>query len=735
MGTDPDTGVVLLDAPGPNLERLREKSAEYGELKTRKKGDGTTTSPPHVAALGPVEQISVAADSDLAGVRLREWSKGHGGGDDRKLWFELACRGGYRNPPAWSSTSRGQINRQLAKFGHSVAQDFEAPEELSFFVRLTTEELRALVASVDCIFTYDLVPPETLTWLVLKDVPRREIREFVLQPPPKDAPAVVVLDTGISTEHPLLKNAILHASSIIPGVPSVEDTHGHGTKMAGAALYADLGSELLAGRSQANHWLQSVRILVAEGVGTGAPENRPYWPKMTVDAVSTAETTEAGDRRRAYALAVTFPISPLTPTSWAQAVDQLAFNEGRGRLFCVSAGNVQAEKMFATATAYPDSLFQWKIHEPAQGNNALTVGAYTDKTSLPPDLDYKEARPVAPLGGAAPHTTTGVLEPPWPIKPDVVMEGGNIALTETIADTSADTMVSLTTGHRHLTNPLASISMTSEAAARAARMAVDIWKEDPSLRPETVRGLLVHSASWTGAMRSQFKEPDLFHVCGYGVPDLELARACAADRATVVVEDAMPNFVIKKQPKKKPPRKPSTSPVEDVRKRIMKVFRMPAPEELLLADPEVAVELRVTLSYFAEPSTFRTRVEHGLDLKWDMQGPQESEEEFLERLNDLLRPTDDRGKKVKKKYKKSFPWEIGIQRRSRGTVQSDRWSGKASLLAGAKLIGVVPVVGWWDRRAEMVGKELPFSLIISIAAAGIYNAVKVALAAPVTIEV
>ena len=37
-------------------------------------------------------------------------------------------------------------------------------------------------------------------------------------------------------------------------------------------------------------------------------------------------------RQRAFALAVTYPIEPLTPSTYSQAVDQLAFHDGKGRL-------------------------------------------------------------------------------------------------------------------------------------------------------------------------------------------------------------------------------------------------------------------------------------------------------------------------------------------------------------------------------------------------------------------
>ena len=150
---------------------------------------------------------------------------------------------------------------------------------------------------------------------------------------------------------------------------------------------------------------------------------------------------------------------------------------------------------------------------------------------------------------------------------------------------------------------------------------------------------------------------------------------------------------------------------------------------------DASVELRVTLSYLPEPSTYRATVEYGLKLKWDMQGPFESESEFIERVNDLHRPKGADGKRVKKQHKTSFEWGVGIQRRSRGTVQSDRWSGKGALLAGPKLVAVVPVLGWWDRRADMRNRVQPFSLIVSVFAEDIYTEIEAALHVPIPVQV
>lgn len=116
--------------------------------------------------------------------------------------------------------------------------------------------------------------------------------------------------------------------------------------------------------------------------------------------------------------------------------------------------------------------------------------------------------------------------------------------------------------------------------------------------------MIVHATDWTPQMREQFPQfAERLAACGYGVPDEEMAIACARDRATVVVEDEMPNG-FERDKGQKPGRE-------------IKLFRLPAPEHWVdLADTEA--ELRGTLSYFAEPNLARRRVHPG--LRWDESG-------------------------------------------------------------------------------------------------------------------
>lgn len=82
------------------------------------------------------------------------------------------------------------------------------------------------------------------------------------------------------------------------------------------------------------------------------------------------------------------------------------------------------------------------------------------------------------------------------------------------------------------------------------------------------------------------------------------------------------------------------------------------------------------------------------------------------------------GKRVKPAKTESFPWDIGVRARSRGTVQSDRWHGRMSQLIGDKLIAILPVLGWWEQRKALKFQEVKFSLVVSVFGPGVYAAIK-----------
>src|SRR5262249_12161039 len=145
------------------------------------------------------------------------------------------------------------------------------------------------------------------------------------------------------------------------------------------------------------------------------------------------------------------------------------------------------------------------VQDPAQAWNALTVGGYTEKNFV----DQQE-RPgwsvLAAPGDLAPASTTSLTwsrSPKRPFKPDIVMEAGNMGRPNgNAAPDFLDELQLLTTNYRFAGDqrPFVTMQDTSAATALAANLATELLARYPDFTPETLRGLMVHSARWTQAM-------------------------------------------------------------------------------------------------------------------------------------------------------------------------------------------------------------------------------------------
>ncbi len=245
---------------------------------------------------------------------------------------------------------------------------------------------------------------------------------------------------------------------------------------------------------------------------------------------------------------------------------------------------------------------------------------------------------------------------------------------------------------------------TSAATAQVARLAARISAAYPTLRPETVRALVVHSAEWTQRMlhtvphfrRSGVRQ--LVRRYGFGVPSEERATRSARDALTLVYEGSIRPFV-------------------NGTLREMHVHELPWPREVLRSLGAANVLLRVTLSYFVEPNPSRRGYSsryrypsHG--LRFDLKKPTETSAEFRKRINS--KDLDD-GEGRPDTSGDTSEWKIG-ELRNRGSLHADFWEGSAAALAERGVIAVYPVGGWWK---EVKGRDrseqgAPYSLVVSI---------------------
>lgn len=133
-------------------------------------------------------------------------------------------------------------------------------------LRATAEQLATALDVLDDIAELRR-PNDTATFLATLNAAEQagwvnDLAERV-EPAGEDAPTVCVLDTGVHAEHPLLAASLAAADchSAQPGW-SVRDHHGHGTQMAGLALYGDVHEAITSsGPVRLRHRLESVKLL------------------------------------------------------------------------------------------------------------------------------------------------------------------------------------------------------------------------------------------------------------------------------------------------------------------------------------------------------------------------------------------------------------------------------------------------------------------------------------------
>ena len=634
--------------------------------------------------------------------------------DDTELfWWEV-----------WLPVRRDQVAEATAFCRRAEAQGMEIaqgelrfPERIVLLVRTSAEEMRRSIVTLNSIaglrraketaeFFDSMSREEQQEWLV-------DLLARTRYPSEDDeAPRVCLLDTGVNPGHPLLSPALAAADlHTVEPAWGTDDNEGHGTQMAGLVLAGDL-TDLVSGNDpvEIGHRLESVKLLPQGGATGNDPRHHGY---LTKEAVARPEVA-APFRQRVFGMAVTARDNRDRgrPSAWSAALDSLAADaDGEGgtpRLIVVSAGNVEDPNAWSE---YPDSNDTDGIHDPAQAWNVLTVGACTDLVRID-ELDTGDYTPVAPRGGLSPFSTTSLTwMPRWPLKPDIVLEGGNAA-RDSLSAVWMSSLSLLTTHHQPFDRFFTTTNATSAATALASRLAAQVMATYPELWPETVRALIAHSAEWTDAMkhaylRSASKEEyqGLLRRCGFGVPELDRALWSVGNSLTMIVQESL-------QPFEREAR--SASSLGD-----MHLHRLPWPCDILEDMGETQVEMRVTLSYFIEPSPsqrgFRSRYRyesHG--LRFDVKRPREAVDAFRGRINVAAR--DEEGGSEPNDGDPA--WLIGTRGRHRGSLHGDIWCGSAAELADRGYIAVYPASGWWRTRPALgqYDRMARYALIIGIKA-------------------
>lgn len=622
-------------------------------------------------------------------------------------------------------------------YGVAIGQErLEFPEDIVVIANGTRDALASAIRRMRGVKAL-AAPTVTADFFAGGDVIEQaqwvdDLRNRTTYPPHADPGYVTLLDTGVSRAHPLVQPALevadRHAANFAWGL---EDIRGHGTHMAGLALFGDLTSCL----HQTNPITVSNRLESVKLVPDSGANPQHLLGAVTRGGVNAVEQTHP--RRRTFTMPLTTGEDTPhdgAPTSWSSEIDQLASgasgNLDTKRLMLISAGNT--DNFSFGAGQYLDRCDHDdnEIESPAQAWNALAVGAFTEKTALP---DGEATTALAPFGDLSPSSRTASWSTHWPSKPDVVLEGGNWASSAFPPPMRHGFLSLLSTHHNYPVRSLTFTYDTSAATALAAKGITELWSDYPDLWPETIRGLYVSSARWTPQMRSHLPAAHnkgdfapLFQRYGYGVPNLERARRSASNALTLIIEDTITPYGLS----------------EDRRRDVhnaMKLFTLPWPIEELRRLGNTDVTLRVTLSSFIEPNPSEaargSRYRYAShNLRFKLNRADEAAPRFMARISQLAeRP-------VGPASNEADGWDYGSDRRDVGSLHIDQLTCHASDLARRNLIAVHPVNGWWKTKSLLNG-DLPtvrYALIVEIDAenveAELHAEVETAIAALVAAQ-
>lgn len=410
-----------------------------------------------------------------------------------------------------------EIERFLIAQGGAVYDTYIGPSITVLRAEATGRGLRPLLG-VPEIAIIDL-PPEP----DLEAQPVVALDAGAMPPvlePAEGAPVIGVLDSGVN-DHPLLDGLVV-GRHLGEGIVGAADVWGHGTSVAGAALFGDLRNAIPAGV------LEPVgRLAVAKVVGDNGrfPERRTV-PRVMDTAI---RTLHANQGCRLFVLSLgdahaNLPQGRVGP--WGATLDALA--RELDVLIVVSAGNRGRPRPFMAATSeelvtiYPTYLLEPenRLAEPAGAANVITVGSVAGGTGL--DARHAHDANVRPIthewGEPSPFTRVGPGAG-GVRKPDVVDLGGTAVFdVPSVSLAGAPRLPAagvITLNHRYAEQFLTAAAGTSFAAPLLIHKAARLLRRMPDASANLLRALLV------GAARS----PDAF--------DRRLAAMTAAERVRI----------------------------------------------------------------------------------------------------------------------------------------------------------------------------------------------------------
>ena len=614
--------------------------------------------------------------------------------NDTSIWCELWVRYEITKKENLEYVRNATIKTLEKLKIQSKEQIIEFPERLVFLIKANRQKLEELIRKFSYVAELQKVAEVNTFFTELSSKEQSAFIADLLTRKHTDLTSnvsVCLLDSGVNKNHSLLSEHIKYEGSVLNRFNG-QDSDGHGSGMAGIVLYNDLESLLENSESIViKHSIESVKIYKK----LNEKDNPELYGLLTERAVYSAEISSP-KAKRVICMAVTAPEIDNpdngNPSSWSASLDRIIFNGQNEdkRLFLVSAGNIHP--LDYVGQNYPDPNITHTVQNPSQALNAITVGAYAGKDIIKHKA-FKGFHPVVDRGNL----------------PEVLFDGGNMC-TNGVDVSDCEDLSLLTTSKKG--SELTTINATSSATAQAAWFAAQIYATYPNIWAETVRALMIHSAEWTESMKNCFlKDGDtrtnrknLLRTCGYGIPNLSKALECMNNSVNLVIQDEIQPFVKKEN-------------TGSITYNEMRLVNLPWAKEQLQKLENTPVSLKVTLSYYIEPSPgnrgWKEKYTYSsFGLRFEIKKENETEDEFISRIDYAMHNEAESAES-----NNGDIWYLGKRIRDKGSVRSDYTVNTTAIqIAGIDKVAIIPENGWWKNRSNMkrYNDKVRYSLVVTI---------------------
>ncbi len=476
-----------------------------------------------------------------------------------------------------------------------------------------------------------------------------------IQSPPEGAAKVCILDSGINTNHPLLAPAIAESAGFLGGDDDVFDLDGHGTAVAGVALYGDVEA-----CNELNLWQPEIYLLNGKILNDDCEYDEGTIEKTLVEAVTFFVEEH---QCRIFNLSIGNANAPYDQKhirGVAYILDKLA--RDLNVLFIISAGNFNgAENPAVPANCWRDEYPGYLgdpasvIIDPATSMNSITVGSLAKHNATFDHQRYPQISQLSPAteNQPSPFTRHGPSVK-GAIKPELISIGGNLASpTGNTSNITTRGLGVLTCNANFVGHTvLREISGTSFSAPYVSHLAGRLLNSYPRASANLLRAMLINHAhmptevettfsdEYKAAYKEQNKTDIVRDVAGYGrVEESELFRS--TEHAVVLMaEDGIENDM-------------------------HHFYELPFPKEFLRSN-RAAREVRVTLAY--TPAVRTTRLDYlATKIHYRLVKGASLEEVQRHFNQQTQRETETRNDDATSNR------DISAELRSKGTVQSSVW--------------------------------------------------------------